>query len=75
MKSVVTGSITVSGNLIPSVSTDLSIHDFLGAVKVRWGIRRDNYRVSPGIYAVGIPDENSDVFVTANYKLSFDHAT
>jgi len=73
MKSVVTGSITESGNLIPAVSTDLRIDDFLGAVKVRWGIRRDNYRVSPGIYAVGIPDENSDVFVTANYKLSFDH--
>jgi hypothetical protein len=73
MNSVVTGSITVSGNLIPSVSTELNISDFLGAVKVRWGIRRDNYRVSPGIYAVGSPDGNSDVFVTANYKLSFDH--
>ena len=73
MKSVVTGYISVSGNLIPSVSTKLNIKDSFGAVKVRWGIRRDNYRISPGIYAVGIPDENSDVFVTSNYKLSFDH--
>jgi hypothetical protein len=73
MKSVVKGSITVSGNLIPAVSSELNFNDFLGALKVRWGIRRDNYRVSPGIYAVGLPDENSDVFVTANYKLSFDH--
>ena len=73
MKSVVTRSITVSGNLIPSVSTELNISDFLGAVKVRWGIRRDNYRVYPGIYAIGSPDENSDVFVTANYKLTFDN--
>jgi len=73
MKSLVTDSITVSGILVPAVSTELNINDFLGAVKVRWGIRRDNYRVTPGIYAVGIPDGNSDVFVTANYKLSFDH--
>ena len=26
----------------------------------------------PGLYAVGEPDRESDVFVTANYKLSFD---
>ena len=39
MKSVVTGSILVSGNLIPAVSTELNIDDFLGAVMVRWGIR------------------------------------
>jgi hypothetical protein len=39
---------------------------------VRWGINRNNYRVSPGLYGVGTPDELSDVFVTANYKLSFD---
>jgi acetyl-CoA decarbonylase/synthase complex subunit gamma len=28
--------------------------------------------VDPGLYAVGIPNERSDIFVTANYKLSFD---
>jgi len=31
------------------------------------------YRVLPGIYAVGNPDRNSRVFVTANFKLTFDH--
>ena len=30
------------------------------------------YRVEPGLYAVGKPDESSPVFVSANYKLSFD---
>jgi branched-subunit amino acid transport protein len=30
------------------------------------------YRVAPGLYAVGVPDGDSPVFVTANYKLSFD---
>ncbi len=44
----------------------------MGAVMVRWGINRDNYKVSPGLYAIGNPDKTSDVFVTANYKLSFD---
>jgi hypothetical protein len=39
---------------------------------VRWGINRDHYRVSPGLYAAGTPGLESDVFVTANYKLSFD---
>ena len=57
---------------IPLVSTELNSSDFLGAVMVRWGINRDNYRVNPGLYAVGTPGPESDVFVTANYKLSFD---
>jgi hypothetical protein len=30
------------------------------------------YQVSPGLYAVRAPDADSPVFVTANYKLSFD---
>jgi hypothetical protein len=30
------------------------------------------YSVEPGLYALGEPDAKSDVFVTANYKLSFD---
>jgi hypothetical protein len=30
------------------------------------------YRVAPGLYRVGQPDENSTVLVTANYKFSVD---
>ncbi len=30
------------------------------------------YSVEPGLYALGEPDANSEVFVTANYKLTFD---
>jgi acetyl-CoA decarbonylase/synthase complex subunit gamma len=33
---------------------------------------RMQYIVGPGLYAVGKPDEQSPVLVTANYKLSFD---
>ena len=70
--SYLTGNVSISGITIPLVNTDLSFEDFLGAVRVRWGINRDNYRVSPGLYAIGSPGPESDVFVTANYKLSFD---
>jgi acetyl-CoA decarbonylase/synthase complex subunit gamma len=32
-----------------------------------------DYKIEPGIYAVGKPAESSPVFVTANFKLTFDH--
>ena len=57
---------------IPPVSTKLSRSDFWGAVKVRWGFGRNHYTVTPGLYKVGNPGSGSDVFVSANYKLSFD---
>ena len=30
------------------------------------------YSVAPGLYSIGAPDKDADVFVSANYKLSFD---
>lgn len=57
---------------LPAVSTKLNWKDYWGAIKVRWGIGRDHYKVTPGIYKVGNPNSESDVFVSANYKLSFD---
>lgn len=71
-QSFITGSATTADAIVPTVSTDLKMVDFLGAVMVRWGINRNNYRINPGLYAVGKPGRDSDVFVTANYKLSFD---
>lgn len=65
--------ISVSGTSVPVVLTDLNYKDYFGAMMVRWGINRNIFRVEPGLYAVGTPDDSSDVFVTANYKLSFDH--
>ena len=57
---------------VKTVSTTLSTKDILGAWKVRWGIGRMDYTVDPGLYAVGKPDNDSPVFVSANYKLTFD---
>lgn len=39
---------------------------------VRIGLARMNYKVDPGLYALGSPDEKSPVVISANYKLSFD---
>ncbi len=38
----------------------------------RWGVKRSEHRVEPGLYALGNPTADSPVFVTANYTLSFD---
>ena len=57
---------------IQTVSTTLTFKDRLGGWKVRWGIGRMNYKVEPGLYAVGKPDGKSPVLVSANYKLTFD---
>jgi hypothetical protein len=56
-----------------AVETDWTLTDWLGALSVRLNIGRMNYRVSPGLYSVGHPDATAPVFVTANFKLSFDH--
>jgi acetyl-CoA decarbonylase/synthase complex subunit gamma len=57
---------------IPIVRTKLQSTDILGSWSARWGIRRMSYRVEPRLYAVGNPTDASPVFVTANYKMSFD---
>lgn len=58
---------------IPQVTTRLDVADRLGAIKARLGLQRMHYTVDPGLYAVGSPTADSPVFVSANYKLSFDH--
>lgn len=40
--------------------------------RCRTGSFRAKYMVKPGLYAIGSPGKDSDVFVTANYGLSFD---
>jgi hypothetical protein len=50
----------------------LSTADRLGSWKARLGINRHNYKINPGLYCVGDPDDKSPVLVTANYKMTFD---
>jgi hypothetical protein len=65
--------ITVNGHIIPVADTHWSFQDRLGAIKVRWALNRYRYTVNPGLYGIGRPGSSSRVFVTSNYKLSFDH--
>jgi acetyl-CoA decarbonylase/synthase complex subunit gamma len=58
---------------IPSVPARWTRREARGRLKCRLFNRfRMNYTVVPGVYAVGGPDGDSPVLVTANYKLSFD---
>jgi hypothetical protein len=62
---------TPVGN-VPRVSTRLDKQDLWNNMKVRLAFNRMDYKVEPGIYAVGNPDAQSAVLVSCNYKLSFD---
>jgi len=66
------GYISMNSWKVPQVSTMLSSRDKWETVKARASSFRMKFSVKPGLYAAGSPDENSDVFVTANYKMSFD---
>ena len=68
----ITGRITTTAGDIPQVATKRSFTDTIGSWKCRWSIGRMDYRVIPGLYAIGTPDETAPVLVTANYKMTFD---
>jgi len=61
-----------TGRQIPRTTSALTFADHLDHWLGRWGFRREEHRVEPGIYALGSPGPESPVFVSANYTLSFD---
>lgn len=67
-----TGKIDSPVGPVCQISTTTTWRDRLSTWKVRWGINRMGYTVRPDVYAVGKPDKSSDIFVSANYKMSFD---
>ncbi len=62
---------TGSGS-IPVVSVRLRLLERIRNVLARWGYFRMRYTIAPGLYAVGAPDPDSPVLVSANYRISFD---
>ena len=66
------GRAETSSGAFPVVKTTISRRDLWGMLRVRLGIGRMSYRVKPGLYGIGAPGSGSPVFVSANYKLSFD---
>jgi hypothetical protein len=67
------GQVESGAGPIPRLRTRLGWSDILGNTMVRCNIRRMNYSIPPGLYAVGTPTCGSPVLVTANYKLTVDH--
>ena len=68
----ITGWVETDAGRIPRVDTELTAADKWGGFRARVGVGRMDYRITPGLYAIGRPDADSHVFVTANYKLTFD---
>ena len=66
------GSVQTPVGDVPKISSDLLWPDHWGSKKARWGVGRMHYTVDPGLYALGNPNDQSPVLVTANYKMSFD---
>lgn len=58
---------------VPIIKQQLGKEDIFSTIYVRCGIKRHIYTVSPGLYGIGNPDKHSEVLVTANFKLTFDH--
>jgi hypothetical protein len=68
----ITGSVRTPVGVVPKISFHLSGSDLWGTIKARWGVGRMHYTLDPGLYALGEPNDQSPVLVTANYKMSFD---
>jgi len=67
-----TGFVPTPVGKVPRVYSELSAADRIGGFEARWSIGRMHYTVEPGLYALGNPGKDGPIFVTANYKMSFD---
>ncbi len=72
LRSYVERFIETKIGLVPVIKAQLGKDDLFATFYVRCGIRRHRYTVSPGLYAIGNPDKDSEVLITANFKLTFD---
>jgi CO dehydrogenase/acetyl-CoA synthase delta subunit len=68
----ITGAVPTPAGAVPQITAEWTVEDRWGMIKSRTGAYRMRYTVAPGLYALGEPGKDSDIFVTANYKLSFD---
>jgi hypothetical protein len=59
-------------SILPQTTSVLTRAERWDHILARWGVNRSGHRVEPGLYTLGRPGPQSQVFVTANYTLSFD---
>ena len=64
-------SLAVAPTIVPTRSR-LTPADRWDHFLARVGWKRGDHRVEPGLYALGSPNPDAPVFVSANYTLSFD---
>ncbi len=62
----------VSDAPVKTTSSKITYTNRLDHLLTRLGYKRNKHRVESGLYALGSPDNESPVFVSANYTLSFD---
>lgn len=68
-----TGTYRSEQGVFPQAGTVLTRKDRWNHVKARTSNFRNHFTVMPGLYAVGKPAAESDVFVSANYGMSFNY--
>jgi hypothetical protein len=68
----VTGDIDTVDGPVPVAASELQRSEKFDHIRARLTNFRMRFSIEPGLYAVGGPDKNSDVFISANYKMSFD---
>jgi hypothetical protein len=56
---------------IKEATSEVTFEDRWINLMAHLGINRNSYRVDPGLYSLGTPNQDSPVFVTANYSPSF----
>ena len=54
------------------IDSKWALRDYLGALKMRFTLKRNSYTVAPGLYCINNPSADSEVLITSNYKLTFD---
>lgn len=68
----IVGALSTPVGNVPLTTARLLPADRFGTWKARWAVGRMDFQVEPGLYAIGKPSSDSHVFVSANYKMSFD---
>ena len=66
------GSIDRGAEEIRQTDSTITLANRFDHALLRWGYRRGDHRVQPGLYRLGNPTKESPVFASANLSLSFD---
>jgi hypothetical protein len=68
------GSVPEAGepSRIRPTTSEITLANRFDHFLARWGVNRMGHVVEPGLYRLGNPTSESEVFVSANYSLSFD---